>query len=149
MSSSEECRFETKDGNNSLLFPSTLFPSFFWIFRCSQEVWCWGPPWGLVQFRGLVSDASFVRRMASWDGRSDLGIGFQRRGLAYFDISKWLMVHPNANRWFGFQSRMTDISQRRRLYSSSVRAPRAVVVIIPAALEIWDSEALPGVFDTR
>ena len=40
----------------------------------------------------------FVRRMASWDGRLEFGIGFQRRGLACFDNSKWFMVQPNANR---------------------------------------------------
>jgi hypothetical protein len=47
--------------------------------------------------------------MASWDGRLEFGIGFQRRGLACFDNSKWFMVQINANREFGFQSRMTDI----------------------------------------
>jgi hypothetical protein len=40
----------------------------------------------------------FVRRMASWDGRLEFGIGFQRRGLACFDNSKWFMVQINANR---------------------------------------------------
>ena len=37
MSSSEECRFETKYGNNSLLFPSTLFPSFSGSFAAAKK----------------------------------------------------------------------------------------------------------------
>ena len=47
--------------------------------------------------------------MASWDGRLEFGIGFQRRGHACFDNSKLFMVQINANREFGFRSRMTDI----------------------------------------
>ena len=40
--------------------------------------------------------------MASWDSVGGSGIGFQRRGLAHFDDSKWFMVQFNANRLFLF-----------------------------------------------
>ena len=56
----------------------------------------------------------------------DFEISFQRRGLAYLDISKWSAVQINANRaGFSFGRERLRMPARRRLCSSSVRIQRA------------------------
>ena len=80
--------------------------------------------------------------MASWDGRLEFGIGFQRRGLAYFDNSKWLMVQINANRGFSFRSRMTDIRARGDVSILHQYAFNDQ----PGAIDLGITLRLPGVF---
>jgi hypothetical protein len=103
-SSFGECRRDNESWHISLLYPSTLFPySFLHSFAAVTELWC---SWFFGSRVWVLKNGGFSSFL-----RGTLESILQRRGLAYFDISKWPAVQINANRWFfRFRSRMTDIS---------------------------------------
>ena len=103
-------------------FSPLFFPFFFSILSLVSRQCGWG--WTFN-----VWNSSFRSENGELGLSAGSGISYQRRGLEYFDIPRWLTVQINANRGFCFRSRMTDIRlQRCRLCSSSVRAQRPVGV---------------------
>ena len=107
---------------NSLSFFSPLFSFLFSILSLVSRQCGWGRSFN-------VWNSSFRSENGELGLSAGSGISYQRRGLEYFDIPRWLTVQINANLGFCFRSRMTDIRlQRCRLCSSSVRALRPVGV---------------------
>mgnify|MGYP000630667525 CR=1 FL=1 len=102
--------------------------------------------WMGVDFQRLELEFSF-REWRAGTLSVGSGISFQRCGLEYFDILRWFTA-ANQRELLCLFSAENDRHQRRRQNSSSVHALRSAGVIIPVLirLEIWEPEALPGVF---
>ena len=134
-SSFGECRRDNESWHISLLYPSTLFPySFLHSFAAVTELWC---SWFFGSRVWVLKNGGFSSFL-----RGTLESILQRRGLAYFDISKWPAVQINANRWFfRFRSRMTDISgdvcalHQYALYDSAGVFSRSCCLRLPVSFD--------------
>ena len=102
----------TKSLNNfSLLFPFLFLYSFVGVIAM------WAFPVRNTSFR--------FGEWRNWDFPVGSAISLQRRGLAYYDISKWPSVQINANCSLSFSVENDRHQRRLRLCSSSVRIRRA------------------------
>ena len=118
----EECRFETKYGNNSLHFPSILFLSFSGSFAAAKKSgagtrrggWCSSVDWCLTRVRS--KNGELGRSVGSWN----------RLSAPWACLFRQLKIVHGANQreprvLFSVKNDGHQ-STRRRLCSSSVRA---------------------------